>query len=919
MKHTAIALLCLAFLLGGGGLLFPQETQEEKKPPEREAIDLQMDPSTYDASGRRDPFKNLLGGKELKEKTDIGGVPQLYIDDVNLIGIVKYKTRFTAVLSGPQGFPYYFEVGDKLSDGFILSIGDTQVILRKTNERGIPLTKPKDIVKEITPGAFKNEEAFWLLFTTVSLGLIFAGHGYTSSSAATISKITAQPGKLNTRIVLQTDSAPTLVRTYYQAKSIILELDNVNVASETPVETAGATMVTGVRLEKTGAEKGLLQIQVREPVPYTVASDANRMIIELNGIQRGPLEGQVEPEVQRQLDQNAGAAVFMNKLNYEEREGEVEFRAKLSGDTVAQVFALEKPLRLVVDVYDAVYEEPASALQVDKFGLRQVRVSQFQLSNPRSITRMVFDLREPKYYDLRSDKDGITVSFFKEQSSLLAASDAPAPQPPVAPPPAPVVSSPKPEASPKMEAKASLSVVPVKAENGKNGKSGQETAPPKTEEIPPAQEQEQRYEPKTLVERDIKYTGEIITLKFKDADLRDVILYLGDFAKLNVVFDPEVRGVVTCNLEDVPWDQALDILLRNNKLGKVMEGNVLRIAPVSVLTREDEAKLRESKEQAGPVVVKTITLSYSKARDVMALLASKKSPRGEITIDERTNTLIISDVRENLDLLEKLLSVLDTPTPQVSIEARIVEATSTFIRNLGIQWGWRGIADPFYGNQTSLQFPNTALIDGNAIPQGIVTKGIGGPLGGYGINLPAPAFNTVVGFSFANLLDTFRLDVYLSALETAGEGRIISSPKVTTQNNQQAEIVQGRQIPVQTVANFTVTTRYVNAALELRATPQITAEGTIIMTIEIQNNAADFANLVNGIPPITTQSAKTTVMVPDGGTTVIGGIYRVEDSITRERVPFLHQIPILGNLFKSFARTKQNRELLIFMTPRIIK
>jgi type IV pilus assembly protein PilQ len=159
----------------------------------------------------------------------------------------------------------------------------------------------------------------------------------------------------------------------------------------------------------------------------------------------------------------------------------------------------------------------------------------------------------------------------------------------------------------------------------------------------------------------------------------------------------------------------------------------------------------------------------------------------------------------------------------------------------------------------------------------------------------------------------------ISALETSGEGRIISSPKVTTQNNQAAEIVQGRQIPVQTVANFTVTTRYVNAALELKATPQITAEGTIIMTIEIQNNAADFANLVNGIPPITTQSAKTTVMIPDGGTTVIGGIYRSEDSITRERVPFLHSIPILGNLFKSFARTKQNRELLIFITPRIIK
>jgi type IV pilus assembly protein PilQ len=410
-------------------------------------------------------------------------------------------------------------------------------------------------------------------------------------------------------------------------------------------------------------------------------------------------------------------------------------------------------------------------------------------------------------------------------------------------------------------------------------------------------------------------------MKFKDADLRDVVLYLADLANLNVVFDPDVRGVVTCDLRDVPWDQALDIVLKQNKMGKTIEGNVLRIAPVAVLTREqeDQRRLKESQELAGPVQVKTITLSYSKAKDVATLLRSKISTRGEMIVDERTNTLLISDVKDKLDLIEKLITVVDTPTPQVAIEARIVEATANFIRNLGIQWGFKGIADPFYGNQTSLQFPNKILVDGALIPEGTVTKGIGGPLGGYAVNLPAPAFNTAVGFSFANVLDTFRLDIALTALESQGEGKIISLPKVTTQNNQQAEIIQGRQIPVQTVANFTVTVRYVNAALELRATPQITAEGTIIMTIDIQNNAADFGNLVNGIPPITTQSAKTTVMVPDGGTTVIGGIYRTEDSITKERVPFLNQIPILGNLFKNYARTKTNRELLIFITPRILK
>jgi type IV pilus assembly protein PilQ len=255
----------------------------------------------------------------------------------------------------------------------------------------------------------------------------------------------------------------------------------------------------------------------------------------------------------------------------------------------------------------------------------------------------------------------------------------------------------------------------------------------------------------------------------------------------------------------------------------------------------------------------------------------------------------------------------------VTIEARIVEATSTFVRNLGVQWGWRGISDPFYGNQTSLQFPNKVLVDGGLIPQGLVTKGIGGQLGGYAINLPAPSFNSAMGLSLSNVLDTFGLDMALTALESSGNGKVISRPIITTQNNIQAEIIQGKQIPVQTSANFTVTTTFINAALELRVKPQITEDNTIIMYIEIRNNSPDFGNLVNGIPPITMQSASTTVMIPDGGTTVIGGIYQTDNSISRSRVPFLHKIPLLGNLFRSTARTETSRELLIFITPKIIR
>ncbi len=760
-----------------------------------------------------------------------------------------------------------------------------------------------------------KRKTLWLSLIAISLFVFLAAYAQNISPTATISRIGVQPGPLNTLVVLEADSPVVPAKTYYSGRTVVLEFDRVNAAAAPQIQLGDPQFVQSINLEKAAGSQARLRVVLTEPVPYRVLRSDGRTVVELNRIQRSAAA--VEAETQKQLAGAAQAPVLMNKLRVEETAGELQFRAPVSSAAEAQVFTLEKPLRLVVDVFNAIYEETSSTIPIDRCGLKKARVAQFQSGDSQSITRLVFDLSEPRDYDLRAENGEVVVAFLKAPASAAATAPEPAPakkaEPPAAAAPAPAKAKSAPPA-PQPEVKAALSEP-----------QAPKTAAPRqpAEETIDLQEQpqEQRYQPKTIAEQETKSTGEIITLKFKDADLRDVILYLGEFAKLNVVFDPEVRGVVTCNLVDVPWDQALDILLRNNKLGKVLEGNVLRIAPVSVLTREDEEqrRLRESKEQAGPVIVKTVTLSYSKARDVLALLNSKKSPRGEITIDERTNTLIISDVRESLDLLEKLISVLDTPTPQVSIEARIVEATSNFVRNLGIQWGAKGIADPYYGNQTSLQFPNKILVDGAMIPAGQVTKGLGGPLGGYAVNLPAPAFNTAMGFSFANILDTFRLDLALTALETSGEGRIISSPKVSTQNNQQAEIIQGRQIPVQTVANFTVTTRYVNAALELRATPQITAEGTIIMGIEIRNDAADFANLVQGIPPITTQSARTTVMIPDGGTTVIGGIYRTEDSITRNRVPFVWSIPIIGNLFKSYARTKTNQELLIFITPRIMK
>lgn len=781
----------------------------------------------------------------------------------------------------------------------------------------------------------KKQKYLQILVIACSLTLV-SGFANNKEPLGHISNISIASEKPNTKVVLETDSPLSLVRSGYaidRPSTIILDFDKVGSGITPQYHPQLSSLVQDLKLEKTDDNQYRLLIDLKERVPYRIKTGNNSTIIELNNIQRNPEKFMLDQEIKRELETTSGQASYLTHVSVSANRDQVNVKATLNNKTVPNVFVLENPLRLVVDLYNTFYSASTSAHSINRLGIKKVRAAQFQVSNPHTITRLVFDLTDPIPYSIDSTDSALTVSFCKGDSTQVAPA-RPAPKQalpalPVVeetevPPPVREESKPEQVTPKKMEQKVNPPVEEVTASNpviteekielpkslrpGKNGPARGQTP-------------QQQFEPQTLNQRQQQYHGELLTLRFKDADLRDVIIYLGEFAGLNVVFDPEVRGIVTCNLVDVPWDQALDVFLKQNKMGRVLEGNVLRIAPVQTLTREreEQLKLDESKELAGPRLTKSYTLSYSKAGDVQSLLQGKISERGEIIVDNRTNTLVITDVPDRIEIIERLLDVFDTPTPQVAIEARIVEATSTFIRNLGIQWGARGVVDPFYGNQTSLQFPHKILIDGAQIPQGIVTKGIGGPLGGYAINLPAPAFTTAVGVSFANVLDTFRIDMAISALETSGQGRIISSPSVTTQNNQEAHIVQGRQIPVQTVANFTVTTRYINAALELRATPQITAEGTIIMNLELQNNAADFANLVNGIPPIITQSASTTVMIPDGGTTVIGGIYRTEDSITRERVPFFHKIPIIGNLFRSFARTKQSRELLIFITPRILR
>jgi len=420
------------------------------------------------------------------------------------------------------------------------------------------------------------------------------------------------------------------------------------------------------------------------------------------------------------------------------------------------------------------------------------------------------------------------------------------------------------------------------------------------------------YQSRTLAESQTQFTGEPISLDLKDADIKDVFRTISQLTGLNIVIDPEVRGTVTVQLEDVPWDQALDLILKQNGLGYVLENNIMRIATTAKLQSEqgDRARLSEARQAAEPTRTVIKKLSYARANEITATLKSVMSRRGDIVVDTRTNTLIIREIPTYLPAVLQLIENLDTSTPQVMIESRIVETTKTLGRSLGINWGFDAVADVAHGNPTNLVFPN--IIDfRNTLPSG--------QPGGFRVDLLAGP--TVGGIRLGNILDTFSLDIALSAAENQGLLKIISSPKVTALTNTSALIQSGVQIPVQTNVNNTTTVIYVDATLRLQVTPQITSEGTILLDVAVQKREPAVAlNLSLGQNvPLRIQEYRGQVLVRDGGTTVIGGIFQINDQDQNNMIPGLWKIPILGNLFRNKTTTQRHDELLIFITPRILR
>jgi type IV pilus secretin PilQ/predicted competence protein len=616
-----------------------------------------------------------------------------------------------------------------------------------------------------------------------------------------------------------------------------------------------------------------------------------------------------------------------------------------ASEPVAYTVARPDPLTIVVDLRGTQVGDAASRVHPDG-AVSAVRVEQITSADGLAVARVRLSLARQADYTVRSARSSIRVDLMPPGGSGGAL--------PTAKPPAPgpargsARTTPAPEGSDGggVEAIAALRtprrlvVLPpdgsaaaallqahqdaVAAPDAGNGPPADVAAPPAGDVAAPPLVSPELQGPQSqqiTTGQEKSYTGHPISMDFQGVDLRSVLRTFAEISGLNMVIDPDVQGTVDIVLTDVPWDQALEVILRGNALDYTVDGTIVRIARIETLRREQDARtqLAQSAANAGALAVRTYALSYAKA-DQAAPLISKAvlSPRGNVQIDPRTNTLIITDLPARLDTVTQLLATLDRPEPQVEIEARIITTTREFARALGVQWGFNGRVSPDIGNTTNLAFPNSGSLGGRTGVQGPGATDVragANEQAGTAVNLGVPAATSAVGLALGSINGAFNLDVALSALERTGKGRILSTPRVTTQNNVEAEITQGVQIPVQTEANNTVTVTFKDAALTLKVTPQITAANTVIMQITLEN--ATPGNPVLGIPSINTQRAIAKVQVSDGMTTVMGGIFVSREQTTHDRTPILHRVPFLGWLFKRDDHIDESRELLIFITPRI--
>jgi type IV pilus secretin PilQ/predicted competence protein len=662
------------------------------------------------------------------------------------------------------------------------------------------------------------------------------------------------------------------------------------------------------------------------------------------------------PASAKSSDTAASAPQAIRRVHLTQNGMATEVSISGSGPLNYHSIHLQNPDRLVLDFAGSHLSTTEKQIASNLDPVREIRLAQFT----PEVSRVVIDLREPARYQIKGEGSTVTVSFEAKATTGAGATSAPAvdnsttettkAESPASDSASVVTAATTPASIPapaavlpveltRTSAALAIPAIPQPRQQetvaatraAVDSASNAAAAPPAAPAPMPAPMATSAPAPMAQTPPAAsapvgKYSGEPISVNLKDVDLRDFFRLIHEISGLNVVVDPGVKGNLTIVLDDVPWDQALDIVLKNNDLDKQLDGNVLRLATKETLRKEAEENrdLAKAVAEAADVVTTTRVLSYAKATALATTLKKFLSSRGDIIADDRSNTLIIRDIPTTLPVMDNLIRQLDRKSQQVEIEARVVAANRSFARDIGTQFAFSGASNS--GNNVIGGTPGVGtspIVRGPGLPTPpiVISNSSGGSSTGnqmpLATNLGAAVPTSGIEYAYSN--HNFALDMIITASENRGVGKLLSKPKIITQNNEKATVKQGVKIPVQTIVNNTVSVQFVDAVLELDVTPQITADGTIYMDVNVENDQIDGSiPRVQGIPAIDTQEAETKVTVTDGATVVIGGIIVTQQNTSINQVPLIGSIPILGNLFKETNVTSSSSELLFFLTPRIL-
>ncbi len=702
------------------------------------------------------------------------------------------------------------------------------------------------------------------------------------------------------KILLSTDKGVSYTSFSPDKHWIVIDLLGCSMSNLEPVYNLESDVVNYIKTSKS-ARGVRLEISLKKDSDVNIVPQGEYLII----------------TIKKKVEKVASSHSLLRDVKFDTSENGFKLNLKGTGLTKYRKFYLTDPDRLVVDLLGAGCSFNRKNILVNDGLVKRVRISRFQNQDPK-IVRVVLDLNK-KVNDAkiikRSGGLSITLGKYSEENSEVRITDGNVTR---------------------------IKVPVVKPKKVENKNRRREVRFIRNNRVHNAGPNPVNYITDDTKES-VKYTGEPITLDLKDADIIDFFRLISELENLNIVVDPSVHGTISIKVKNVPWDQVFDLALKNNGLDKVIEGNVVRIATLDAL--REEAKKRKEAEFERSIRTEIIPLNYVDGQNLIKFLGdvfvSHGGGKGAIAYDAQSNTIIIRDIPDRIAEIKKVISTLDVPQRQVEIEARILAASRSFARSIGIQAGfvagnleritvggtntfaglsgYRPAATVKSGYVAGNPATGKGASESNVSESAAIVPGGNGDKGNYNINLPAEGATSGIGIAVGNIFDTFLLDASLTAAESEGKVRIISQPKIQTQNNQPATIEQGLQFPVQTVENNTVTTRFFSASLMLQVLPTITDEGTVNMLIKLENNRADFSKTVNGIPSIVTSRSETNVLVADGGTTMIGGILIDQEENHQDKVPLFGSIPIIGNLFKRQTKSKDSKEVLFFLTPRIVR